>query len=240
MVAVRSIRLHAFGFAFLGAAMAALSACADTRGGSIPYNVSNFGTPDSPAAAMIDPTYKIAPMDTLTVRVFGMPDLTGDYQVDLLGNISMPLIGDVPAANLTPAQLDDILTQKYGVKYLQNPDISVGVKSAAGHMLTVDGAVRKGGAFPVMGPMTLMQAVALAGGADDETANMHRVAVFRTIDGRREAAAFDLLSIQHGEMKDPAVYAGDIVIVDGSNIKAAQKKILQAFPLLSVFRVLGL
>jgi polysaccharide export outer membrane protein len=240
MVIVRSIRLHAFGFTFLSAAVAALSACADTRGGSIPYNVSNFGTPDSPAAAMVDPTYKIAPMDTLTVRVFGMPDLTGDYQVDLLGNISMPLIGDVAAANLTPAQLDDILTHKYGVKYLQNPDISVGVKSAAGHMLTVDGAVRKGGAFPVMGPMTLMQAVALAGGADDETANMHRVAIFRTIDGQREAAAFDLLSIQHGEMKDPAVYAGDIVIVDGSNIKAAQKKMFQAFPLLTVFRVLGL
>ena len=227
-----------FGLSFLAAAVIALAGCADTRGGSIPYNVSNFGVPDSPSAAMIDPNYKIAPMDTLTIRVFGMPDLTGDYQVDLLGNISMPLIGDVAATNLTPAQLDDLLTKKYGAKYLQNPDVSVGVKSAAGHLLTVDGAVKKGGSFPVLGPMTLMQAVAAAGGADEQTANMHRVAIFRTIDGRRQAAAFDLLSIQHGEMPDPPVYPGDIIIVDGSGIKAAQKKFFSAFPLLSIFRPL--
>jgi polysaccharide export outer membrane protein len=240
MQGLRCFRSHGCGLAVLVAAACTIAGCADTRGGSIPYNVSNFGAPDSPSAAMIDPNYKIAPMDTLTIRVFGMPDLTGDYQVDLLGNISMPLIGDVSASNLTPAQLDDVLTKKYGAKYLENPDVSVGVKSAAGHILTVDGAVKKGGAFPVIGPMTLMQAVAVAGGADEQTANMHRVAVFRTIDGQRQAAAFDLVSIQHGQMPDPPVYAGDIIIVDGSGIKAAQKKFFQAFPLLGVFRPFGL
>jgi polysaccharide export outer membrane protein len=65
---------------------------------------------------------------------------------------------------------------------------------------------------------------------------MHRVAIFRTINGQRQAAAFDLISIQRGEMKDPSVYSGDIIIVDGSGIKAAQKKIFQAFPLLTIFR----
>lgn len=152
----------------------------------------------------------------------------------------MPLIGDVAATNITPAQLDEVLTKKYSQKYLENPDVTVGVKSSAGHIVTVDGAVKKGGTFPVVGPMTLMQAVALGGGADDQTANMHRVAIFRTIGGQRQAAAFDLLSIQHGEMPDPPVYAGDIIIVDGSNIKATQKKIFQAFPLLTIFRPLGI
>ena len=175
-------------------------------------------------------------MDTLTIRVFGMTDLTGDYQVDLLGNISMPLIGDVAAANLTPAQLDTELTRKYSEKYLENPDVSVGVKEAAGHLVTVDGAVNKAGSFPVMGPMTLMKAVAIAGGADMETANMRRVAIFRMINGQRQAAAFDLLSIQHGEMQDPAVYSGDVIIVDGSRIKDAQKNLFKTFPLFSIFR----
>jgi polysaccharide export outer membrane protein len=214
----------------------AVSGCADTRGGSIPYNVSNFGAPDMPSTAGIDASYRIAPMDTLTIRVFGMDDLTGDYQVDLLGNISMPLIGDVAAANLTPAQLDTELTKKYSEKYLENPDVSVGVKEAAGHLVTVDGAVNKAGSFPVMGPMTLMKAVAIAGGADMETANMRRVAIFRMINGQRQAAAFDLLSIQHGEMQDPAVYSGDVIIVDGSRIKDAQKNLFKTFPLFSIFR----
>jgi polysaccharide export outer membrane protein len=69
---------------------------------------------------------------------------------------------------------------------------------------------------------------------------MRRVAVFRTIGGQRQAAAFDLVSIQHGEMADPPVYSGDIVIVDGSRIKATQKKIFQSFPLLSIFRPWGI
>ena len=228
--------LRHIGLTLLGITAVALAGCTDSRGGSIPYNVSSFGVPDSPSTVAVDENYKIAPMDTLVIRVFGMPDLSGEYQVDLLGNLSMPLIGDVAATDKTPAQLDQLLTQKYGQKYLENPDISVGVKSSAGRIVTVDGAVRRGGAYPVAGPLTLMQAVALAGGADPETANMHRVAVFRTIDGQRQAAAFDLLSIQRGEMKDPPIYSGDIVIVDGSGIKAAQKKIFQAFPVLSIFR----
>ena len=220
----------------LAVCAAAVGGCADTRGGSIPYNLSSFGPPDTPSTAAIDSTYRIAPMDTLTIRVFGMQDLSGDYQVDLLGNVSMPLIGDVAAANLTPAQLDSELTSKYGEKYLENPDISVGVKEAAGHLITVDGAVHKAGSFPAMGSMTLMKAVALAGGADMETANMRRVAIFRMVNGQRQAAAFDLLSIQHGEMADPPVYSGDVIIVDGSRIKDTQKKLFQAFPFLSIFR----
>jgi len=228
--------LRRFGVLLLGITVFALAGCADTRGGSIPYDVSSFGAPDAPSTAAVDINYKIAPMDTLTIRVFGMPDLTGDYQVDLLGNLSMPLIGDVAATDKTPAQLDQLLTQKYGEKYLENPDISVGVKSSTGRLVTVDGAVKRGGSYPVAGPLTLMQAVALAGGADRETANMHRVAVFRTIDGQRQAAAFDLVSIQRGEMQDPPIYSGDIVIVDGSANKEAMKKVFQAFPLLSIFR----
>jgi polysaccharide export outer membrane protein len=219
---------------FLGLAGLAIAACTDTRGGSIPYNVSDFGAPDSPTPQALASDYKIAPMDTLTIRVFGLADLSGDYQVDLLGNVAMPLIGDVAAIDLTPAQLDQRLTEKFGQKYLQNPDISVGIKSSAGRFVTVDGAVKKGGAYPVLGKITLMQAVALAGGTD-EHANQRRVAIFRTIGGERQAAAFDLLSIRHGEMPDPPVYSGDIVVVDGSNLKEAQKKFFQSIPLFAIF-----
>ena len=234
VISVRSMAIAA-----VAGSVIALAGCADSRGGPIAYNVSDFGVPDSPSVTSLEANYKIAPMDTLAVRVFGLPDLTGEYQVDLLGNVSMPLIGDVAAVDLTPAQLDEALTRKYGEKYLNNPDVSVGVKASAGRIITVDGAVKKGGAFPAVGPMTLMQAVALAGGADEETANLHRVAIFRTINGKRQAAAFDLVSIRRGEMDDPPVYSGDIVVVDGSTIKETQKKIFQAFPLLTIFRPLA-
>lgn len=212
-----------------------IAGCADNRGGPIPYNVSNFGTPDAPALVPLEAGYKIAPMDILTVKVFKMPDLSGDYEVDLTGHISMPLIGEVTAYDLTTAQLDESLTRRLGEKYLENPDVSVGIKSSTRRSVTIDGAVNHAGSYPVYGPTTLMQAVAAAGGTSPD-ANARRVAVFRTISGRRQAAAFDLTSIRRGEAPDPQVYAGDIVVIDGSSVKAAQRQFLNSLPLLSIFR----
>ena len=211
-----------------------LSGCADTRGGSIPYD-RPFAAPDEVKFQTLESNYKIAPMDKLAIKVFKMDDLSGDYDVDLAGNISLPLIGQIEAANLTTAQLDDQLTQKLGSKYLEHPDVSVAIKSSTAHVVTIDGAVREGGSFSVGGPISLIQAVAMAKGTSED-ANARRVAVFRTIIGQRQAAAFDLTSIRRGEAPDPQIYPGDIVVVDGSSIKAAQKQIFQSFPLLSIFR----
>jgi polysaccharide export outer membrane protein len=68
-----------------------------------------------------------------------------------------------------------------------------------------------------------------------EAANNRRVAVFRTIGGQRQAAAFDLTAIRRGQAQDPQIYPGDIVVVDGSSLKATQKQILQSIPLLAIF-----
>jgi polysaccharide export outer membrane protein len=210
------------------------AACADKPGGPIPYN-QTFAAPDPTPIVALEAGYKIAPLDTVTVKVFKMPDLSGDYEVDLTGHISMPLIGEVPAVEVTTAELDRRLTEKLGAKYLENPDISVGVKASTRRSVTVDGAVKSSGSFPVSGPMTLMQAIALAGGPTED-ANARRVAVFRTISGKRQAAAFDLTSIRRGQAEDPQIYPGDIVVIDGSGIKDTQKRILQHLPILSIFR----
>ena len=219
----------------LAAAAAALfvGACADSTGGPIPYNIA-LGNPDAPTVAPLGSDYRIAPMDTLSVKVFKSQDLTGDYQVDLTGRISLPLVGEVDAANLTTAQLDQRLTEKLGERYFQNPDVSVGIKSSSRRSVTVDGAVKQAGTFPVGGPTSLLQAVALAGGTTED-ANARRVAVFRTIGGQRQAAAFDLAAIRHGQSQDPQIYPGDIVVVDGSSVKTGFKKVLQSIPLLAIF-----
>jgi polysaccharide export outer membrane protein len=229
------IELSRSGIFKLVAAAAALlvGACADSAGGPIPYNIA-LGNPDAPTVAPLGSDYRIAPMDTVSVKVFKSQDLTGDYQVDLTGHISMPLVGEVDAANLTTAQLDQRLTEKLGEKYFQNPDVSVGIKASSRRSVTVDGAVKQAGTFPVAGPTSLMQAVALAGGTTED-ANARRVAVFRTIGGQRQAAAFDLAAIRHGQSQDPQIYPGDIVVVDGSAIKEGFKRIMQSFPLLSIF-----
>ncbi len=222
--------------ALLGLAL--LAGCGAGRGGPVPYNVENFGVPDTPAVATLEEDYKIAPLDTIKVSVFQVPDLSGEFEVDLTGNISMPLLGNVKAVDMTTSELDQRLTQQLGAKYLQKPDISVGIKSSTRRIVTVDGSVRNPGVFPVNGPVTLMQVIALAKGTD-ENANPRRVAVFRQIEGKRMAAAFDLTSIRRGEMEDPRIYTGDIVVVDGSNVKAIQREVLSALPILGFFRPFG-
>lgn len=214
----------------------ALTACAGTRGGPIAYNLgeTDFGRPDTPEALTLEEDYRIAPLDTLKIMVFQVPDLSGDFEVDLTGHVALPLLGNVKAVDITTAELDRRLTQQLGAKYLQSPDVSVGVKSSTRRNVTVDGSVRQPGVFPVNGPMTLMQVIAMARGTDDN-ANPRRVAIFRQIEGKRAAAAFDLVSIRRGQMEDPKIYSGDIIVVDGSNVRAIQREILTALPVLGLF-----
>jgi len=169
------------------------------------------------------------------VTVFQVPDLSGDLQVDASGNISMPLVGAVKAADRTVAELEADLKSKLGEKYLQHPDVSVSVKDAAGRKVTVDGSVKLPGMYSIFGPTSLLQAVAMAHG-EDENANPHRVAIFRQIQGQRMAAAFDLTRIRHGLDQDPPIYSGDVVVVDGSKTKEAERQLLNSIPLLSLFR----
>jgi polysaccharide export outer membrane protein len=224
---------------FCVAAFSLLASCASSRGGPIPYDVHNFAPPDPAPVQTLDEDYKIAPLDTLHVDVFQVADLSRDYDVDLTGTIQMPLIGSVKAVNLTTRQLDNEITQRLSAKYLQHPDVSVAVKASSTRVVTVTGSVHQAGIFPVTGRLTLLQVIALAHGWD-ENANPHRVAVFRTIQGQREAAAFDLVSIGRGQGEDPRIYPGDIIVVDGSKVKSTWASILQAIPLVAIFGPLGL
>lgn len=232
-------RLRQLGLAVLVGGLCLLAACSTGRGGNIPYNVKDFQAPDRPVPLTLDDDYRISPLDTLKVSVFQVDDLSGDYEVDLTGHIALPLIGNVRAVDMTTAQLDEKLTQALSARYLQNPDVSVGVKTSSTRVVTVDGSVNQPGVFAITGQMSLLQVVAMAKGTN-ETANPRRVAIFRTINGQRQAAAFDLVSIRRGTAEDPKIYSGDIVVVDGSAIKNLQRQILSTLPVLSIFNPLAL
>jgi polysaccharide biosynthesis/export protein len=87
----------------------------------------------------------------------------------------------------------------------------------------------------VQGSTTLMRAVALARGLSGD-ANPSRVVVFRTVNGQRMAAAFDLTRIRRAQAEDPAVYGNDVVVVDGSRARALFRDVLSSIPILGIFR----
>lgn len=213
---------------------AGLTACASRRGGEIPYNVPNFTAPDAPQPIVNSATYKLAPLDTISITVFQVPDLSRDYVIDLGGNLTMPLIGSISAIDLSASELTTVLQRRLAEKYLANPNVTIALKESATRVVTVDGSVRQPGVFQATRPLTLLQAVSLARGTD-ELANPRRVAVFRTIGGKRMAAAFDLTDIRRGKDPDPAIFAGDTIVVDGSAVKQIQREVLQSLPLAGVF-----
>lgn len=210
-----------------------LPACSTSRGGDIPYDVPNFGAPDAPQVLSTDAVYKLAPLDTIGVLVYNVPQLSGDFTVDQSGILTMPLLGRVDAVGLTTAALATKVGQGLQEKYLRDPDVTIALKSSVSRVVTVDGSVNAPGIYPINGnSLNLIQAIAAAKGTD-ELANPKRVAIFRTIGGQQVAAAFDLETIRDGNANNPLVYPGDTIIVDGSGLKKARRDLLQSLPLAS-------
>jgi len=180
--------------------------------------------------------YKIGPLDVLDISVFKVPDLNKEMQVAEDGTINYPLLGDVPAAGETAHQLEQELTKKLGAKYLKNPQVTVLVKEFNSQRVTVSGAVKTSGVYAIKGNTSLMQVVAMAGDVDMST-DSGNVVVFRTINGERSAARFDMDAIKAGRAPDPQVEPGDVIVVDSSATKVAFHNLIGALPIASTAAV---
>jgi polysaccharide export outer membrane protein len=110
----------------------------------------------------------------------------------------------------------------------------VAVAEAAAQTVTVEGAVNRSGVYPIVGATTLIRAIALASGTNRD-ANDARVLVFRTIDGQRMAAAFDLRAIRSAEAEDPPIYGNDLVVVPASQGRMLFRDVLSVIPAVGVF-----
>ncbi|MBS0230069.1 MAG: polysaccharide export protein [Proteobacteria bacterium] len=179
--------------------------------------------------------YHIGAMDLLTISVFGVDALSKDVRVNAKGQISLPLIGTVNAGGRTTQQLEAELKQLYSANYLQNPQVSVFVKEFSSQKVTMEGALGHPGIFPITGKITLLQALALAGGIDEKTADPRGIVIMRQVNGRRMAAAYDIRMLRNGTIDDPQLYGDDIVVVEESGSKSALRSFLQTMPLLGLF-----
>lgn len=221
-----------------GLTVAVLSATACASQGA-PQNVGQgqaaFLTTGGGVALAAAPDYRIGPLDKLNLTVFQIPDLTLEkIQVDGSGRISLPLIGTVLAAGKTTQELSTEIADRLKGQ-LQSPQVSVWVAEAVSQKVTVDGSVVEPGVYTMSGPTTLLQAVAMAKGPDMKYANLNHVAIFRTINGQRAAAVFDLKAIRAGVAVDPVIMGNDVIVVEGSATKSVFREILTALPGLAVF-----
>ena len=166
----------------------------------------------------------LSPGDELEVTFFGIEKLDRTVRIDSSGNISLPLIGTMKAAGKTARRLERDLALAYGRNYLQNPQISVNVKKSMGQRVTVNGAVRTPGIYPVSPGMNLLQAIALARGFT-EIGDPSKVFVFRNINGQQFVAQYDVEAIRGGRQPNPRIYGGDIIVTFSSAAKVAMQNL---------------
>ena len=110
--------------------------------------------------------YILGPDDILAINVWKEPEISRTLPVRPDGNISLPLLGDVPASGRTPTELQEDIRQKLG-SYLSTPEVTVLVQEAKSHKFNIVGEVEKPGLYVMSGPMTVLDAIAFAGGLRD-------------------------------------------------------------------------
>ena len=101
--------------------------------------------------------YRIGPLDVLDVSVFKVPELSKSVQVADSGSINLPLVGEVQASGRTAQEMERDIAAKLGAKYLRNPQVTVYVKEYNSQRVTIEGAVKKPGVYPIKGKTSLLQ-----------------------------------------------------------------------------------
>jgi polysaccharide export outer membrane protein len=180
--------------------------------------VGTTGSTTSPtpatAAAPVASDYRLAPGDKLRVEVYKDAQLSQSLQVRPDGKVTLPLLGDIPAVDLTPMQLRDRITS--GLKeYITNPVVTVIVVEASPVMVHVMGEVATPGSIQMRGPMTVLQALAMAGGFK-EFANTKDIRILRRPTGilkTSESISFNYNEAVKGNAQPIYLQPGDMVVV---------------------------
>ncbi len=160
--------------------------------------------------------YTLGTSDLLSIKVFQADELDQKVRVDPRGNISLALIGDVRAKGLTQSALEKQIANRLGEEYLQDPKVSITIEEFTSQRVTVEGEVAKAGVFPIQGEMTLLQALALAGGPSN-LADPAKIVLFRKNGDQMKAYNLNLDDIRSGKNKDPYIRNDDRIIAHRSS-----------------------
>lgn len=159
----------------------------------------------------------LGPEDVFTVSVYQEDDLSGDFRVDPDGTIRYPLLGAVSVSGKTANEVAALLQGGLAAGYLRNPQVSVVVKEFNSRQISVIGEVKEPGRYPFFNGMTIVDAVAEAGGTTERAA-LTSVHVTRTQGGEEQ---FDVpfRDISLGRSPPFGLKPGDIVVVYESAVR---------------------
>lgn len=172
-------------------------------------------TPPAGNAAVLapPPDYVIGPLDQLSVVFWREKDLSADVLVRPDGKISLPLLNDIQASGLTPEQLRQNVTEA-AKRYIADPNASVVVRQINSRKVFITGEVARPGEYPLPGPTTILQLIAIAGGVNEYSDNEH-IVILRTENGREAAHNFNYKDVvrQKNPRQNILLKPGDTIVV---------------------------
>jgi len=171
------------------------------------------GTQTTTAGVQVGPEYVIGPADSLEINVWKENDLDAKVPVRPDGKISLPLLGDVTASGFTPTQLAADLSQRLK-KYVDDPRVTVVVTAVNSRRIYIVGEVVRTGAYPLLGNMTVLQALSAAGGFS-AFASLKNIYILRNQDGTQVKLPFNYKKVIKGEnmQQNVQLRPGDTIVV---------------------------
>ena len=175
-------------------------------------------TPAASASAratdvVVPPGYVIGPDDLLSIVYWKDKDMSSESQVRPDGKISLPLLNEMTAAGLTPEQLRQQITQE-SMRFMEEPSVTVVVRQINSRKVFITGEVNKPGPYPLMGPTSVIQLIAMAGGLR-EYANSKKFVIMRIDQGQPVSLPFNYPAVTSGKnlKQNVELKPGDTVVV---------------------------
>jgi polysaccharide export outer membrane protein len=166
----------------------------------------------SQPAEPVDAGYKLGPEDQLRISVWDNKELTLDLVVRPDGKISMPLIQDVVAEGLTAVQLAEEIKKKLS-SFVVNPEVSVIVLQVNSPKYYMMGYIARPGTYPLRGEISVLQALALAGGFT-QFASPRGIRLIRNEGGRQEIRKINYYNLlEDGGKGNYLLKPGDTIVV---------------------------
>lgn len=167
----------------------------------------------SAPAAVLPAEDRVGVDDVFEVRVFGEQDLSGTYRVSADGTIDFPLAGRLHVAGLRSEEIQETIVTKLKSGYLKDPQVSVMIKTWNSRKVSVLGQVTRPGSVDYFPNMTLVDAIALAGGFTPIAAK-NTVNVRREVGGKVETMMYPVADISEGRSPNVTILPGDVIVVE--------------------------
>jgi polysaccharide export outer membrane protein len=164
--------------------------------------------------AAVNPNeYIVGEADILHIDVWKEPELNQSVVVRPDGKISLPLVSEVKVGGMTPAQIQQLLTERLKA-YIVSPQVTVTVTDIRSKSVYITGEIVRAGEYPMLAPMTVLQLIARAGGVSPY-ANKKSIFVLRYMDGKPVRYPFNYNSVIKGKNvgQDIELRPGDTVVV---------------------------